>query len=395
MAEEVLPWRWPPRRVRSQTGKDDVVKQLVEDERTDFAIRWLLETPEPAIRALAEVEFAGGASGGVERSGAIEALLGGDDPARLLALHPYTKWVGSHWRLVSLVELGVAGTEPVLQPMVEQVLTWLTGGGRLSRIRVVAGKARAHASQEGNALAVCSRLGLAAEPRVALLAEALLAWQWPDGGWNCDVRAEAGHASFHETLAPIWGLHEYARATGNPQAAAAARRGAELLLERRIFRRRRDGEVINRAWTALHYPPYWHYDILQALLVTSRMGLATDPRASDALDLLERRRLPDGRWRPGGYWWKPFGSASAREVVDWGRSGPNPMITLNAIRVLTAAGRLTEVPLSVQRHARLTSNPGSGRRRSPGSDLPTNSIDNRLDDPQRDRSPDQHSQTFQ
>ena len=29
------------------------------------------------------------------------------------------------------------------------------------------------------------------------------------------------------------------------------------------------------------------------------------------------------------------------EVVDWGRSGPNQMITLNALRALKAACRLT------------------------------------------------------
>ena len=27
------------------------------------------------------------------------------------------------------------------------------------------------------------------------------------------------------------------------------------------------------------------------------------------------------------------------EIVDWGRSGPNEFITLNALRVLKAAGR--------------------------------------------------------
>jgi hypothetical protein len=59
----------------------------------------------------------------------------------------------------------------------------------------------------------------------------------------------------------------------------------------------------------------------------------------DALDLLEKRRLPDGRWRSGGRWWKPPGSKTHAEVVDWGRSGPNEMITLNALRVLRAAGR--------------------------------------------------------
>jgi hypothetical protein len=90
----------------------------------------------------------------------------------------------------------------------------------------------------------------------------------------------------------------------------------------------------------LHYPPYWHYDVLQALLVLSRMGLAGDERARDGLELLERLRLDDGRWRPGGSWWRPPGSAGSNvEVVDWGRNGPNDLITLNALRVL--AGRPT------------------------------------------------------
>jgi hypothetical protein len=89
----------------------------------------------------------------------------------------------------------------------------------------------------------------------------------------------------------------------------------------------------------LHYPPFWHYDAFQALFVLSRMGLARDPRARDAVDLLEERRLPDGRWRAGGRWWKPPGSKGANvEVVDWG-SGPSELLTLNALRILAAAGR--------------------------------------------------------
>lgn len=35
------------------------------------------------------------------------------------------------------------------------------------------------------------------------------------------------------------------------------------------------------------------------------------------------------------------GSTTTPEVVDWGRSGPNQMITLNALRTLKAVGRLT------------------------------------------------------
>ena len=107
-----------------------------------------------------------------------------------------------------------------------------------------------------------------------------------------------------------------------------------------MFRSLRTGDVINRVWLVPKYPPYWHYDILQALLVLARMGKAGDPRTADALDELERRRLPDGRWKVTGCWWRSVDGDVAPEVVDWGRSGPNEMITLNALRVLRAVGRL-------------------------------------------------------
>jgi hypothetical protein len=67
------------------------------------------------------------------------------------------------------------------------------------------------------------------------------------------------------------GLFEYWRATGEPEARAAALRTAELFLHHRLFRSLATGAVIRREWLTLHYPPYWHYDILQALLVLSRM----------------------------------------------------------------------------------------------------------------------------
>jgi hypothetical protein len=41
------------------------------------------------------------------------------------------------------------------------------------------------------------------------------------------------------------------------------------------------------------------------------------------------------------------------EVVDWGRNGPNEMITLNALRVLKLAGRL----LSYKHTTRKPENP--------------------------------------
>jgi hypothetical protein len=269
-----------------------------------------------------------------------KALLDGQQPGGGFGVHPYRKWIGAHWRLVSLVELGIPAGEPRAMRAAETVLEWLTSEEHRSSAPTVRGLVRRHASQEGNALAVCSRLGMTVDPRVQLLADSLIAWQWPDGGWNCDLRADAHRSSFHESLPAAWGLFEYALATGSADAAAAARRTAELFLKHRLFRSISTSGVIHHEWLVLHYPPYWHYDILQALLVLSRMGLASDPRCADAVALLEQRRRPDGRWQPGGYWWAAPGKAGSPEVVDWGRSAPNEMITLNALRVLArpAAG---------------------------------------------------------
>jgi hypothetical protein len=104
----------------------------------------------------------------------------------------------------------------------EQVFGWLARPERLKKVPVVDGLARRCASQEGNALAVCTLLGLADDERVALLARSLVTWQWPDGGWSCDQRASDRRSSFHESFAPAWGLYEYARATGDEAAGEAA-----------------------------------------------------------------------------------------------------------------------------------------------------------------------------
>jgi hypothetical protein len=303
------------------------------DARTTAAVDWLCASDEPAIRAMARRDLLDD-----HRAAAAEDVVAGPKVSALLSApfpkNPYSKWAGAHWRLVSLVELELPPGEPRARPALESVVDWLAGPRHRAAIVMVDGRTRRCASQEGNALAVACRLGRADDPRVRLLADSLVEWQWPDGGWNCDRRPDAWRSSFHESLAPAWGLHEHWRATGTVASRDAARRAAELFLAHRVFRATATGDVIHPSWAALHYPPYWHYDVLQALVVLSRLGLATDPRAADGLDLLERRRLSDGRWRAGGRW-------NGTEVVDWGRSGPNEMITLNALRVLRTAGRLS------------------------------------------------------
>jgi hypothetical protein len=332
------------------------------------ALALLIKSDEPAIRRLARRDLLDEddheEATAILAGPKVSALLAGQQPGEFrpgsgwrswpgaefgfAGLHPYRNWAGAHWRLVSLVELGIPEHEERACMAVEQVLGWLTSPERIRDVVRLNGLARRHASQEGNALAVCCRLGLADDERAAFLANSLISWQWPDGGWNCDVKASGRHSSFHESLAPAWGLHEYARATGDSRAQAAADHAADLFLSHQLFRSLRDGEPINKEWLKPHYPPYWHYDILQGLHVLVRLGHAGDPRLAEAVAVLEGLRSADGTWSAGGSWWKPLGAgrdgnrglkAWNVEVVDWGQSGPNEMITLNALRVLRAVGR--------------------------------------------------------
>jgi hypothetical protein len=303
----------------------------------EHAVDWLLESPEPAVAYLARRDLIGEQvepPADIREGPIVRGLLDLD-----LDVHAYKKWQGAHWRLVSLVELGVPPDGRMLAGA-EHVLTWLTGDGHRRGIRTIDGLVRRCASQEGNALAVCCRLGLAGDDRVRLLAESLIEWQWPDGGWNCDKKASGRRSSFNESLPPMWGLHEYFLATGDEAARDAALRTAELFLEHRLFRSLSTGEVIKPAWLVPHYPPYWHYDAPQALLILSRLGLAGDPRAAEAKAELRARRCNDGTWQAGPRWWRPPGKAGANvEAVDWGPTVPHQLVTLNALRILASAAR--------------------------------------------------------
>jgi hypothetical protein len=204
-------------------------------------------------------------------------------------------------------------------------------------VPLIDGRYRRCASQEGNALGVGCRLGLANDARVTTLAESLIRWQWPDGGWNCDRRAAADHASFNETVTPLWGLAEYARATGDPEAAAAAHRTSELLLGHHVYLSHRTGRVGNPKWLDARYPPYWRYDLHQGLLMLARAGALPDTRADQALDLLRERQQPDGCWHLAGAPMWRTGPRTQRDPAAWERRGPSLMLTLNALRVLRAA----------------------------------------------------------
>jgi hypothetical protein len=260
----------------------------------------------------------------------------------------YKKWDGAHWVLSILADLGYPAGDEVLRPFMEETFnTWLSPRHAERHLKVLEGRVRRCASQEGYAVWCSLRLGFA-DGRTDELVDRLLKWQWPDGGWNCSKHPEADTSSFMETLIPLRALVLYARQAGDARARAAAERAAEVFLTRLLFKRRRDGQVMDPNFVQLHYPLYWHYDILFGLKVMAEAGLLGDPRCQAALDLLESKRLLDGGFPAEASFARTNRpQLSGYSPVSWGgtsRKSMNPFVTADALHVLRAAGRFHVVP---------------------------------------------------
>jgi hypothetical protein len=162
------------------------------------------------------------------------------------------------------------------------------------------------------------------------IVDRLLGEQLPDGGWNCEAANGSRRSSFNTTICVLEALLEHERAGGSSREVTEARlRGQEYLLERRLFRRRSTGEVVNDAWTRFAFPTWWHYDVLRGLEYLSRAGVAPDERVAEAIELVASKPDGDGRW-----------SLEIRHLgrmpveTDEGEGRPSRWNTLRALRVL-------------------------------------------------------------
>ena len=278
----------------------------------------------------------------IRRSARVQSLLSERSADGQIPGHPYSKWNGAHWVLAALADLGYPPGDDSLIPLREQVYAWLLGDSHRKGVKIIAGRARRCASQEGNALFALLTLGLADE-RTEELAKGLLQWQWPDGGWNCDKNPEATHSSFMESLLPLRGLALHARRTGNERSRQASDRAADVFLKRQLFKRQSDGRVIDEEFIMLHYPWYWHYDILFGLKVLAEAGWLDNERCEAALNLLKSKQLADGGFAAEKKYYQNNPKArTGCSLVDWGgtsRTRMNEFVTVEALSVLKAAKR--------------------------------------------------------
>ena len=305
---------------------------------------WLLDS-DPAIRwqalrdladAPAEVVAAERARVAGEGWGARLLALQGEDgqwvggalfPARRTESdnHEQPKgqpWTATAYSLVSLHDFGVDPRCPQVRRAVAQVrenCRWEHAGQPF-----FAGEVEPCI----NGMTVA--LGAYFEQDVDGVVARLVGEQLEDGGWNCEVENGSVRSSFHTTIRVLEGLLAHERATGgSAESIAARRRGEAYLLERKLFRRKSTGEVVNPSWLQFSFPTRWHYDVLRALEHFREAGDPPDQRVDEAIQLLRSKQQSDGTWllentHPG----------KVHFMLDDGDGRPSRWNTLRALRVL-------------------------------------------------------------
>jgi len=236
------------------------------------------------------------------------------------------KWISTHYTLDLLRWLGLPCDH---EPARKAAALLLQGSHADGGIAYGRGRKHSETCQTGMVLALTSYFGVGGERPHEIVAH-LIDAQLTDGGWNCRSYYGATHSSFHTTILTLEGLLEYTQAFPDRvgPATKAAEAGREFLLEHRLFRSHRTGEIVHPVLTKFAFPPQWHYDVLRALDHFRAADAPRDVRLEDAVALVERRRRKDGRW-PAAY------RHPGRMFFELEPSrAPSRWITLRALRAL-------------------------------------------------------------
>lgn len=239
------------------------------------------------------------------------------------------KWTSTHYTLLDLKTLQVKPDHDAIRESVRAIAR--TQKGPDGGINPAGAVKESDVCINGMYLSYACYFG-EAEESIGSVVDFILNQRMADGGFNCRKnRSGARHSSLHSTLSVAEGIHEYARSGYQyrlrelQEAAASAR---EFMLQHRLFKSDRTGEVIHKDLLRLAFPPRWKYNVLRALDYFREVGSGRDSRMDEALAILHRKRRADGRW--------PVQSAHPGQVhfTMERAGGPSRWNTLIALRVL-------------------------------------------------------------
>ena len=305
---------------------------------------WLLEEDQPAIRYLTLRELLGRpesdpdvreARRRIPTTGWAAELLAQRDPGGWWnnAENLYRpKYLATNWVMLVLADLGLTRS---LAPIRASAERWMAGFAARDGGLGANSAGTPHHCAAGNQARALLQFGYADDPRVRRTLDWIVESADPKGGWSCFGRGR--------NLDSWEGLSALAAYPASKRPSAMERcieRGVEFFLDRELHRQ----GARYAPWFRFHYPVHYYYDLLVGLDLVTGLGRASDPRLRFALDVLEERRRPDGRWNldavhpdvDGGMarWYRDHPKDRPVPLALEAPGQPSKMITFRALRVL-------------------------------------------------------------
>jgi len=305
---------------------------------------WLLEEDQPAIRYLTLRELLGrpesdpdvrDARRRIRKTGWAAELLAQRDPGGWWnnAENLYRpKYLATNWVMLVLADLGLTRS---LAPIRASAERWMAGFAARDGGLGANSAGTPHHCAAGNQARALLQFGYADDPRVRRTLDWIVESADPKGGWSCFGRGR--------NLDSWEGLSALAAYPASKRPSAMERcieRGVEFFLDRELHRQ----GARYAPWFRFHYPVHYYYDLLVGLDLVTGLGRASDPRLRFALDVLEERRRPDGRWNldavhpdvDGGMarWYRDHPKDRPVPLALEAPGQPSKMITFRALRVL-------------------------------------------------------------
>jgi hypothetical protein len=259
-------------------------------------IDWLLEEEQPSVRYLALTQLLGRVEADPKVSAAKRELLSKGWAAEILSRqNPGGWWVAgdriygpkylsTNWMLLVLADLGVTRSDPRVD---RACSLWIRGFAKADGGFGPDGSKGSHLCTVGNTARALVKFGYADLPEVKS------AFVWMErsaarlGGWSC-----FGSGRNLDSWEPMSAFAAYPRQRWTKGMKTAVEKGAEFYLEREMHVQGDHYEP----WYRFHYPVHYYYDLLVGLEFMTALGYGGDRRLAHAVEVLKKKRRPDGRW---------------------------------------------------------------------------------------------------
>lgn len=208
------------------------------------------------------------------------------------------KWISSHYTLLDLRNLNLSPENKIVKETIDLTLnTSIADDGGIQ----LGPSTSAHSDVCVNAMFLnYASYFRTDETKLYSIVDSILVEKMPDGGFNCrTTRSGARHSSLHTTLSVLEGIIEFQKAGYSYRMndlRKARKSSEEFILLHHLFLSDRTGEVIRKEFLNIPYPCRWKYDILRALDYFQYAGTKYDKRMDAAINVILRKRKPDGRW---------------------------------------------------------------------------------------------------